>query len=106
MKVHTCLVALSLLSVLSLNNQPAAAFRSSLQTAGEPRPSDAIEGVVKAFDKFPIVALSEAHGLPEEVKRDFETVLKMKFFDPLKSSLLEKDGSRGGKVITFLLSEK
>lgn len=37
-----------------------------IQSTNEPDPSDAIEGIVKAFDQFPIVALGEAHGLQEE----------------------------------------
>jgi hypothetical protein len=43
---------------------------------------------------------------PEQVKRDFESVMQMKFFDPVKSTLLEKDSPRGGKVLVFVLSEK
>jgi hypothetical protein len=31
----------------------------------DPNPTDAIEGIVKAFDQFPIVALGEFHGLQE-----------------------------------------
>ncbi len=41
----------------------------------------------------------------EQVKHDYEAVLAMGFFDPLKSKLLEETGPRGGKVITFDLSE-
>jgi outer membrane protein assembly factor BamA len=43
---------------------------------------------------------------PEQVKRDFESVMKLKFFDPVKSNLIEKDGPRGGKILVFVLSEK
>ncbi|MCI0660166.1 MAG: hypothetical protein L0220_03750 [Acidobacteria bacterium] len=43
---------------------------------------------------------------PAKVKDDFEAVLKLGYFDPLKSSLSEKTGPRGGTVIVFLLSEK
>jgi len=41
----------------------------------------------------------------EQVKRDFEAVLAMGFFDPLKSRLTVETGPRGGRVITFDLSE-
>src|ERR1044072_8283074 len=41
----------------------------------------------------------------EQVKRDFEAILAMGFFDPLKSRLNVETGQRGGKVITFDLSE-
>jgi hypothetical protein len=45
---------------------PTDDFRSSLQPTSKPDSSDAIEGIIKAFDKFPIVALGEVHGLQEE----------------------------------------
>lgn len=67
MKVHISLAALGVLTtlgvllVLNMNNQPSADFHSSLQSLDEPKPIDAFEGIVKAFDKFPIVALAEAH---------------------------------------------
>jgi hypothetical protein len=60
------LTTLGVLLVLNMNNQPSADFRSSLQSLDEPKPIDAFEGIVKAFDKFPIVALAEAHRLQEE----------------------------------------
>lgn len=41
----------------------------------------------------------------EQVKRDFEAVLAMGFFDPLKSKYLQDTGSKGGKIIRFELSE-
>ncbi len=69
---HVCLVALGVLAplgvllVLNMNNQPSDDFRSSLQSLDEPKPADPFEGIVKAFDKFPIVALGEAHQLQEE----------------------------------------
>jgi outer membrane protein assembly factor BamA len=43
---------------------------------------------------------------PEQIKRDFESVMQMKFFDPVKCNMLEKDGPRGGKILVFVLSEK
>ncbi|MGH9769359.1 MAG: hypothetical protein ACREAB_18195 [Blastocatellia bacterium] len=68
MKVHISLAALGVLAtlgvllVLNMNNQPS----SSLQSLDEPKPADAFDGIVKAFDKFPIVALAEVHRLQEE----------------------------------------
>lgn len=41
----------------------------------------------------------------EQVKRDFEAVLAMGFFDPLKCKVSEENGPKGGRVITFNLSE-
>src|SRR5262245_28634227 len=38
----------------------------SQQSPGEPKPADAIEEIVKAFDRVPIVGLGEYHGLQEE----------------------------------------
>jgi hypothetical protein len=52
-----------------MNNRPSAQFRASLQLLDEPKPADAFDGIVKAFDKFPIVALGEAHYLQEHVVR-------------------------------------
>jgi surface antigen-like variable number repeat protein len=43
---------------------------------------------------------------PEQIKRDFESVMQMKFFDPVKSNMVEKDGPRGGKILVFILTEK
>jgi len=60
------LVALGASLTLNMNNQSFADFRSSLQSLNEPKPADAFEGIIKAFDKFPIVALGEAHRLQEE----------------------------------------
>jgi uncharacterized iron-regulated protein len=39
-------------------------MKEQLSTS-DPNPTDAIEGIVKAFDQFPIVALGEFHGLQE-----------------------------------------
>jgi hypothetical protein len=58
--------ALGVLLAINMNNQPSDDFRSSLQSLDEPEPADPFEGIVKAFDKFPIVALGEAHQLQEE----------------------------------------
>jgi hypothetical protein len=60
------LVALGVSSTLNMDNRPSAHFRASLQSLDGPKPADAFDGIVKAFDKFPIVALGEAHWLQEE----------------------------------------
>jgi hypothetical protein len=49
-----------------MSNQPSAHFLPSLQPLDEPKLVDAFDGIIKAFDKFPIVALGEAHHLQEE----------------------------------------
>ena len=41
----------------------------------------------------------------DQAKRDFEAILAMGFFDPLKSKLIEDAGSQGGKIVRFDLSE-
>jgi hypothetical protein len=66
LKDYTYLLTLGLLLFLTVNNRVTADFRFSLQSTSEPIPSDAIEEIVKAFDKFPIVGLGESHGLQEE----------------------------------------
>jgi hypothetical protein len=38
---------------------------NSLTSTSDPDPIDAIEGIVRAFDQFPLVALGEPHGLQE-----------------------------------------
>jgi hypothetical protein len=35
---------------------------SEQQNSGEPKPTEAIEGILKIFDRFPLVALGELHG--------------------------------------------
>ncbi len=40
-----------------------------------------------------------------QAQRDFEAVLNLGFFDPLKSRLLEAEGPRGGKVLIFEVKE-
>ena len=37
----------------------------SAQTAAEPLPKPALESLVRAFDRYPLVALSEVHGSQE-----------------------------------------
>jgi outer membrane protein insertion porin family len=39
-----------------------------------------------------------------QAQRDFESVLNLGFFDPLKSRVLEADGPTGGKVVIFEIS--
>jgi hypothetical protein len=41
---------------------PLAAAAASLQTQAEPVPSNAVQGILKAFDQFPLVAIGELHG--------------------------------------------
>jgi|GEM_PF-2606006 len=41
----------------------------------------------------------------EQVRRDFEAILGLGLFDPLKTKLLEHNGPRGGKIIIFQVSE-
>jgi outer membrane protein assembly factor BamA len=41
----------------------------------------------------------------DQAKRDYEAILKMGFFDPLKTRFFEETGPRGGKIITFQVSE-
>ena len=43
--------------------------------------------------------------IKEQVARDFEAVLAMGFFDPIKSKLLDETGPKGGHIVIFSLSE-
>ena len=42
---------------------------------------------------------------PELVRRDFESLLNLGFFDPLRSKVYEADGPKGGKIIIFEVKE-
>src|SRR5438128_7693856 len=42
---------------------------------------------------------------PDMVRRDFESILNLGFFDPLKSKVYEADGPKGGKIIIFEVKE-
>lgn len=42
---------------------------------------------------------------PDQVRRDFESVLNLGFFDPLRSKVYEADGPKGGKIIIFEVKE-
>ena len=53
-----CLYAVAFLFV-------AAAGQSSQTSSSAPRPIDAAEAMIKAFDKYPIVALGDAHSCQE-----------------------------------------
>ena len=74
MKSQFCLVALCLSLALGWDSSrlPVSVFYAP-QSHGDPKPSNAVEAIVKAFDKFPLVALGETHGLKEEA--DFIALL-------------------------------
>jgi hypothetical protein len=73
MKSQFCLVALCLsLSLGWDSGLPVSVFYSP-QLPGDPKPSNAIEAIVKAFDTRKLVALGEAHWLQEEA--DFIAML-------------------------------
>ncbi len=42
---------------------------------------------------------------PEQIRRDFESLLNLGFFDPLKSRVLDADGPKGGKIVIFEVKE-
>ncbi len=42
---------------------------------------------------------------PDLVRRDFESILNLGFFDPLRSKVYEADGPKGGKIIIFEVKE-
>jgi hypothetical protein len=81
------LVTVALLLVLNMNNQPSDDLRSFQQSTSEPNPSDAIEGILNAFDEFPIVALDEAHGLQQEA--DF--IAQLRAYPKTSSSMVKDD---------------
>jgi outer membrane protein insertion porin family len=41
----------------------------------------------------------------DQVRRDFESILNLGFFDPLRSRVYEADGPKGGKIIIFEVKE-
>lgn len=41
----------------------------------------------------------------DQAGRDFQAILKMGFFDPLKSKIFTETGPKGGMIVTFDLSE-
>lgn len=42
---------------------------------------------------------------PAQVQRDFESIINLGFFDPLRSKVLTADGAKGGKVVIFEVKE-
>ena len=42
---------------------------------------------------------------PEQIGRDFQAILALGFFDPLKSKIFTENGPRGGLVVTFQVVE-
>jgi outer membrane protein insertion porin family len=42
---------------------------------------------------------------PDQIRRDYESILNLGFFDPLRSRLLEADGPKGGKLVIFEVKE-
>ncbi len=42
---------------------------------------------------------------PDQIRRDFESLLNLGFFDPLKSRVLDADGPKGGKIVIFEVKE-
>jgi outer membrane protein insertion porin family len=42
----------------------------------------------------------------EQVKKDFQAVIDMGIFDPLKCKMMINDGPRGGVIVVFELKEK
>ncbi len=42
---------------------------------------------------------------PDQVRRDFESLLNLGFFDPLKSKVMDADGPKGGKIVIFEVKE-
>jgi hypothetical protein len=60
---HLPLILILLLALLLLS------ATGSLQSQSEPVPSNAVQGIIKAFDQFPPVAIGELHGQRED--KDF-----------------------------------
>jgi len=60
---------LSLMLILLLELLLSSASGGSLQSQSEPVPSNAVQGIIKAFDQFPVVAIGELHGRRED--KDF-----------------------------------
>ena len=74
MQSQFCLVALCLSLALGWDSSrlPVSVFYAP-QSHGDPKPSNAVEAIVKAFDTRKLVALGENHWLQEEA--DFIALL-------------------------------
>ena len=74
MKSQFCLVALCLSLALGWDSSrlPVSVFYAP-QSHGDPKPSNAVKAIVKAFDTRKLVALGETHGMQQEA--DFIALL-------------------------------
>jgi hypothetical protein len=72
-KSQFCLAALCLSLAFGWDSKPPISVFYSPQSHGDPKPSNAVEAIVKAFDTRSLVALSENHWLQEEA--DFIALL-------------------------------
>jgi hypothetical protein len=100
------LVALGVSLTLNMNNQSSADFRSSLQSLDEPKPADAFDGIVKAFDKFPIVALGEAHRLQEEADFIAQLIRRPAFSAKVNTIVVEFGNALYQDVIDRYVAEQ
>ena len=73
MKSQFCLAALCLSLALGWDSRLPVSIFYSPQSHSAPKPSNAVDAIVKAFDKFPLVAFGEYQGLQEEA--DFFALL-------------------------------
>ncbi len=65
-KSQFCLAALCLSLAFGWDSRPPVSVFYSPQSHGDPKPSNAVEAIVKAFDTRKLVALGENHWLQEE----------------------------------------
>ncbi len=54
---------------------------------------------------YSILSKPNERFVAAQVQRDFETILNLGFFDPLRSRVAVADGPRGGKVVIFEVKE-
>ena len=66
MKSQFCLVVICLSLALGWDSRLPVSVFYSPQSHSAPKPSNAVEAIIKAFDTRKLVALGEAHRLQEE----------------------------------------
>lgn len=104
MKSQFSLVALFLSLALCRDSRLAVPVYSSFQAPGDPRPSNAVEAIVKAFDKFPLVAFGERHLLQEGA--DFEEILSiLEQRDPHYAKVVEDEVLAKGRKALLIAGD-
>ncbi|HEX4950884.1 MAG TPA: outer membrane protein assembly factor BamA [Blastocatellia bacterium] len=96
----SCLIIL-VFSLSAFSQQPAAGQEilvEDVEFRGNRRiPKDTLQ--------YSIQTKKDDRYNPDQIRRDFESILNLGFFDPLRSRVLEADGPKGGKIVIFEVKE-